>query len=182
MEYLAAKAGAERKPFEALLWSLRGEYDRGNMNAREYYQIVLTGLGISMDDKNLDELIKMDYDNWKNINPLTTALMEDVKKAGYILGILSNIPPDFLEWAKDNVPVFSLPQLKVFSCELGLIKPEEAIYRKLLSLAGVKAEELVFFDDRSENIKGAEDCGIKAFIWKDPEAARRELSSLGVRL
>ena len=182
IDQLAERVGVSRQVFEPLLWSLRGEYDRGVITAKEYYRNVLSQLKVVMDDKNLDEMITMDYESWKNINPGTVALMEDVKKAGYILGILSNMPHDFLAWARENIPVFSLPHIGIFSCEEKCIKPEEAIFRKLLSMADVKAEELVFFDDNAENVKSAGNLGIKAFIWESPENARRELLSLGVRL
>jgi len=182
IDQLAERVGVSRQVFEPLLWSLRGEYDRGVITAKEYYRNVLSQLKVVMDDKNLDEMITMDYESWKNINPGTVALMEDVKKAGYILGILSNMPHDFLAWARENIPVFSLPHIGIFSCEEKCIKPEEAIFRKLLSMADVKAEELVFFDDNTENVKSAGNLGIKAFIWESPENARRELLSLGVRL
>jgi len=179
---IARRAGVEREKFEPLLWSSRSEYDRGLVSVREYYKKVLLHLGVSLDDGSIDELTVMDLESWKNINPGTVALMEEVKQRGYILGILSNMPHDFLSWARENVPVFSLPHISIFSCELGLVKPEEAIYRKLLSLAGVKSEELVFFDDKTENVISARAVGIKAFIWSNPDQARRELSSLGVTL
>jgi len=182
LDKIAAKANVDRKQFEHVLWSLRGQYDRGVISAREYYREVLVNLDASVDDKTMDEMIEMDYNSWKFINSGTVALMENVKKAGYILGILSNMPHDFLAWARINIPVFSLPQIAVFSCEVNLIKPEEAIYRRLLSLAGVKADELVFFDDIPENVNSARKLGIKAFLWKDPGNARQELLSLGVNL
>ena len=182
LEQIAAKANVDRKQFEHVLWSLRGEYDRGVITARDYYKKVLADLDASVDEKTMDEMIEMDYNSWKFINSETVTLMEDVKKAGYILGILSNMPHDFLAWARINIPVFSLPQIGVFSCEVKLIKPEKAIYLKLLSLAGVDSEELVFFDDMPENVNSAKNLGIKAFLWKDPENARQELLSLGVNL
>ena len=182
IDRIAERIGTERKKFEPLLWALRGEYDRGTMSAREYYRKVLSGLNASMDDDGVDEIIQMDLESWKNINYETVALMEDIKKAGYILGILSNMPHDFLSWARENLPVFSLPQISLFSCELSLIKPEEAIYRKLLSLSGVESGELVFFDDNNENINSARAIGIKGYVWKNSETARRELISLGVKL
>ena len=181
LDRLAERMGVERKKFEPLLWSLRNEYDRGVITVREYYKEILSRLGVSMDDKSIDEMIGMDLDSWKNINPGTVSLMEDVKKAGYVLAILSNMPHDFLAWARKNVPVFSLPQVSLFSCEANLIKPEEAIYRKLLSLLDLEAEELVFFDDNAENIRSAGALGIQAFLWENPERARRELLSLGVK-
>jgi len=134
LDGLAQRIGVEREQLEPVLWSLRDGYDRGTHNAKEYYNEVISRLNVSMDDKSIDELIVMDLDSWKNINEKTVTLMEDIKKAGYVLGILSNMPHDFLAWAREHIPVFSLPHLSLFSCELGLIKPEEAIYRKLLSL------------------------------------------------
>ena len=182
IDRLAKRAGVERERFEPFLWSLRGEYDRGTITARTYYGQILSCLGVSVDEKGIDEMIEIDLSSWKKINQDTVALMEDVKKAGYILGILSNMPGNFLAWARENIPVFSLPDVSLFSCEHNLIKPEEAIYRKLLSLIGLESSSVVFFDDNIENVRSARTLGIEAFLWESPENARRELSSLGVRL
>ena len=179
---LAKLAGVERKTFEKPFWALRGKYDRGTITVEEYFKEILSGLNVSPDDKSVSEMIRIDSESWKILNPETVALMEEIKKAGYLLGILSNMPHDFLEWARKNFSVFSLPDIGLFSCEVNLIKPEEAIYRKLLSLFGVEGGELVFFDDNADNIKGAAALGIKALLWESPEIARQELLSLGVRL
>ena len=182
MDELAGLAGVERNKFESTLWSLRSEFDRGTISAKEYYKIVLSSLAVSMDDKGIEEMIEIDVKSWKNINTETVALMEEIKAAGYLVGILSNMPHDFLAWARKNVPVFSLPHVGIYSCDVNLIKPEEVIYRKLVSMLNVEAVELVFFDDKVENVKGAEAIGIKAILWKNPKEARRELISLGVKL
>jgi putative hydrolase of the HAD superfamily len=139
-------------------------------------------LGVFLDDEKIDEIEEIDSASWKNINAETVSLMEEIKKAGYLLGILSNMPFNFLAWARENLPVFSLPHAGIYSCEENLIKPEEGIYRKLLSALGVEAGELVFFDDKIENIKGAAALGIKAVLWEGPESARQKLLSLGIRL
>ena len=194
IDRLAEIIGVSREKFEPLLWSLRVEYDRGVITAKEYYNNILSSLNIRLDEKIIDEIIRMDLESWKNINPGTEKLMEDVKKAGYILGILSNMPHDFLAWARKNIPVFSLPHLGLFSCEVNLVKPDKAIYLKLLSqlsetvvsaeatVSEIKGEELVFFDDNPENVRSAKALGINAFVWESPENARRELLSLGVKL
>ena len=182
LDRLAQRIGADREKFESLVWTLREELDRGTVTAREYYKKILSRLGVSMDDRSIDELVEMDFDSWKNINAGTVSLMEDVKKAGYVLGILSNMPHEFLAWARKNVPVFSLPHVSLFSCEVSLVKPEEAIYTRLLSLLGLEGGEVVFFDDIANNIKSARTLGIEAFLWENPESARRVLSSLRVKL
>jgi putative hydrolase of the HAD superfamily len=182
MDVLAGRVGVERDRFVSALWSLRGNYDRGTISAKEYFKTVLSSLAVFMDEKSIEEIIEIDTNSWKNINTETEALMKEIKAAGYLVGILSNVPSDFLAWARKNLPVFSLPHIGLYSCDVNLVKPEEAIYRKLLSMSGVEADELVFFDDKAENIKGAEAIGIKAILWENSKEARRELLSLGVKL
>ncbi|MCL2602679.1 MAG: HAD family phosphatase [Treponema sp.] len=182
IDRLARRAGAAREKFEPLLWSLRDEYDRGTITSKEYYRNILSKLDLTLDDAGIDELIAIDLDSWKNINGGTVSLMEDIKRAGYVLGILSNMPCDFLVWARLNIPVFALSDTSLFSCDVKLIKPEEAIYRKLLSMLGLEGAEVVFFDDKLENIRGAQAVGIQAFLWEGPETARRVLLEVEVRL
>jgi putative hydrolase of the HAD superfamily len=182
VDRMAEIVGVERGKFESVLWALRDEYDRGTVDARGYYRQVLAELSVDIDMDRIDEIIETDFNSWKNINDETTAFMEELKKAGYTVGILSNMPHDFLAWARKTLSVFSLPQVGLFSCEVNLVKPEEAIYQKLLSMLGVKGEEVVFFDDKIENVKSAGALGINALLWKDAENARRELISLGVAL
>jgi len=182
MDELSGLVGVERDRFESALWSLRGDYDRGIISAKEYFKTVLSSLTVFVDEKTIEDIIEIDTNSWKKINTETEALMKELKAAGYLVGILSNMPHDFLDWAKINIPVFSLPHAGLFSCEVNLIKPEEAIYRKLLSMLGLEADELVFFDDKAENIAGAKAVGMKAILWKNAENARYELISLGVKL
>ena len=161
VDTLAKKAGVNKEKFEPLLWSLRPDFDRGIISSKEYYHNISSCLGITLDEDIIDEMIEIDLSSWKNINAKTVTLMEDIKKAGYILGILSNMPHEFLAWARKNIPVFSLPQVSLFSCEVNLIKPEEAIYQKLLDLLGIDGQQplsfgqLVFFDDNADNIESA---------------------------
>ena len=182
MEEIVRRIGVESEEFKSVLWTLRGDYDRGIISARDYFKKVLSHFDVYLNDKSIDELVELDSMSWKNVNPETVLLMEEIKKAGYLLGILSNMPQNFLSWARENISAFSLPHVSVFSCEVKLIKPEEAIYRKLLSLLSVEAEELVFFDDKINNIEGARVLGIEAVLWEGPENARRELLSLGAKL
>ena len=182
VERLAKLAGAEKDKFESVLWGLRDEFDRGTFTAKEYYKDVLSRLGVDSDEKKIETLIENDFLSWRNIDNGTVTLMEDIKKAGYTLGILSNMPHEFLAMARKDIPVFSIPDVNLFSCEVNLIKPEKAIYEKLLSMLKMESHEVVFFDDKEVNIKSAREMGIEAFLWKDSEHARGALSSLGVSL
>jgi putative hydrolase of the HAD superfamily len=182
MDELAALGGVRREDMEPLLWELRKEYDRGTVSAAEYYRGLLSRLGAEVDDGTIEKMTGIDLLSWKRINPGTVKLMEDVKGRQLKLGILSNMPFDFLAWARKTLPVFSLPDVGIFSCEASSIKPEEGIYRKLFAALPCGPQEMVFFDDTPVNVEKARELKMKAFLWKDPETAREELARLEVRL
>ena len=165
---------------------LRGEYDRGTFSCEEYYQMVLKFAGVSSESlwpARIMQMAALDEKAWSHINPDTVRLMEDVKKAGYTLGILSNMAQQFLSRIRaDYQSVFSLPDVSIFSCELRLIKPEKAIYEALLDRLQCDASDVVFFDDAPLNVEKAHDLGIKAYVWQTAEAARATLLELGVRV
>lgn len=182
MEKLAAIAGLEVSVMDDLVWKHRGDYDRGAFLGKEYYRSILQRVGVTLDDPKLEQLVQIDLNSWTRINPETVALMEGLKKAGYKLGILSNMPHDFLVLARASIPVFTLPDVGVFSCEVGSIKPEEAIYQVLLHRLSCRPEEAMFFDDIPINVDKAETLGIRAFVWQNPETARKELQQAGISL
>jgi putative hydrolase of the HAD superfamily len=101
--------------------------------------------------------------------------MRDIKTAGLRLGILSNIPRDF---PRDRVAVFAEADIAVFSCDYGMIKPEAGIYEKLRDKAGCLYEDIVFFDDKADNVTKARELGIQAFLWEGTETARRLVSGI----
>jgi putative hydrolase of the HAD superfamily len=178
---LAVLAGIDVVAMDSLLWPHRGDYDRGVLSGAEYYRTLLAAGGIQLDKKILEKMVTIDLKSWAKINPDTVDLMQAIKAVpGLKLGILSNMPHEFLALARGRIPVFDLPHVGIFSCEVGYIKPEEPIYRILLSRLGCEPAELVFFDDMPINIDMARSLGIQGFLWKDAEAARAELNRLKV--
>jgi putative hydrolase of the HAD superfamily len=159
----------------------RSGYDRGDYAAtKDYYRFILARAGVFPGEDAVERAGAVEMDGWKRLNPGTMRLMRDIKAAGLTLGILSNMPGDFLVWARGNVPVFGEADAAVFSCEERLIKPEAAIYAKLRERVGRDFDEIVFFDDLPENIAAARESGIHGFVWEGPEAARETLRGLGV--
>ena len=50
----------------------------------------------------------------------------------------------------------------VVSYAIHAVKPDYAIYRHIRDKYGLKAEESILFDDKEENVRAAEELGIKA--------------------
>ena len=179
---IASLAGTSWDVIDPIYRKYRSEYDRGMYGVSDYYRKIIGELKLKAGEDAAGKMGELDLGSWKNINAGTVRLMEDVKKSGRILGILSNMPFDFLKTARVEIPVFSFPDCGIFSCEAGYIKPEKEIYLELLSRLNCRGEEVVFFDDVPENVDAAREQGIEARLWENCEKARADLSALGVIL
>ncbi|MBN8216468.1 MAG: HAD-IA family hydrolase [Spirochaetes bacterium] len=70
------------------------------------------------------------------------------------------------------------PEARFYSHELGLRKPEEAIFREVLRRLGAPAEKVRFFDDSPANVASASRLGIDAVLIPSPAAILGELQRL----
>lgn len=60
--------------------------------------------------------------------------------------------------------LFSLFHQVYYSFEMGLVKPDPAIYLRVLNEQGFQPEEVLFFDDNVANINSAKNIGIQSYL------------------
>ena len=95
------------------------------------------------------------------------------------LGFLVNTPPKLLEFLKQEIPL-SLFDEVVFSCEIGLMKPDQRIFKVMTKKLGVKMEECLFIDDSRKNIIAAKKLGMQTIRFKDYKILKRKLKLKGI--
>ncbi|MDD5431694.1 MAG: HAD family phosphatase [Candidatus Omnitrophica bacterium] len=100
----------------------------------------------------------------------------------YLVALLSNINVLHYEYLKSKFPVFNVFHNVFTSCELGFVKPDEEIYRKVIKELGVGAEDIFYTDDRIELIESAKKIGLRSFVFKDVFQLRADLESQGVSI
>jgi HAD superfamily hydrolase (TIGR01509 family) len=102
--------------------------------------------------------------DYKPIAP-THALIHDIKH-DYKIGLLSNIYkgmlPQLLE--KELIPNIEYQSI-VFSCDVGMMKPEPEIYLLAQKQINVNPEEILFIDDKQENLDAAASLGWRTFLF-----------------
>jgi putative hydrolase of the HAD superfamily len=76
--------------------------------------------------------------------------------------------------------VDTISELVIDSSEVGIRKPDPAIYRLALErLGGIEPERSVFLDDAPGNVRAAEDLGMHAIlVGDDPAPALAELEEV----
>lgn len=88
---------------------------------------------------------------------------------------------DVKEWIEYRINKFNLKkyfEMILSSSEIGLAKPDPKIYNYLFQKTDLNAKDIIFVDDRIENVNAAESLGIKSFhftnakefkIWLEKE-------------
>jgi len=112
----------------------------------------------------------------------TFEMMLELKEKGYGVYGLSNFVKEKFEVTAN---IYDFPKHFdgiIVSGHVKQIKPQEDIYKTLLSKYGLKARECVFLDDRADNIETAHKLGFKTILFTNCAAARKDLKRLGVDL
>ena len=178
---LAGAAGCPVGEFCEGYWAHRLDYDRGELDCSTYWQKVAAGAGRSFTAAQIAELTRLDIASWLHLQPGTVTLIKDLAAAGYRLALLSNAPAEVADVVA-ALPVAAHFELCTFSCYLRTVKPEPEIYQAVLSRRGAGPGEVVFLDDRPQNVAAAEALGIRGVHFTGPDKARAALCLRGVHV
>jgi putative hydrolase of the HAD superfamily len=157
---------------------LRGPYDRGMIEAREYWRTMAQCAGVLLSETQYAALAAIDLEMWSGYNESMLALAAELRDAGVKTGILSNMLADMLEKLRAEVNWLPLFDVQVYSCDLGLAKPDEAIYARLIEELGVAPSRTLFVDDIGANVEGARRAGLQAVLFESEPQLRDYLADL----
>ncbi|MBM7831193.1 putative hydrolase of the HAD superfamily [Agromyces cerinus] len=161
-----AGATADAAPFWASYWAHRLGLDRGTTSITEYWQAVAADLGTEWTPIDVHELWALDHRGWLSVDPGTLGVLHALAAGGTRLALLSNAGADFSGWLRHGsfAPLFE----RVFvSGELGLVKPDAAIYEHVIDELGIAASDFVFIDNKAENVEGAKAVGGDGHVFTD---------------
>jgi putative hydrolase of the HAD superfamily len=160
---VAQKLGVAVDDLAVPYWAQRRAYDLGG-DDRGYWESVLTGVARPHDAGLVDELSRLDAAGWATLPASGQALLDELVDVR--LGLLSNAPAA-LAAAVRAAPWSRAFDVMVFSAEARLAKPDPRIYAHADAMLGVASNQVVFFDDREENVSGATTHGWDAHLWVD---------------
>jgi putative hydrolase of the HAD superfamily len=140
----------------------RDAYDRGELSFRDYWGAILRGLATPGDDGKSQRLFELDTAAWTRIRTEVVEWAAELRGAGIRTGILSNMPTDVLAVIRGRLAWLEEFSPTVYSCCLGLIKPDPAIYHVLIEELALAPESILFLDDRQENVEAARAQGLAA--------------------
>jgi putative hydrolase of the HAD superfamily len=166
--------------FEPLYWADRHAYDEGKLTGIAFWQKLILDAGLTLPTGADEELNEWDARLWTTQNLAMLAWQEKLQARGLLTAILSNMGDSVLasiERTFDWLPRFNV---LVWSYQLGMAKPDPAIYRHVLTELGALPEETLFLDDKLVNIEAAQALGMNAIQFSTVEQLRADLIAAGL--
>jgi putative hydrolase of the HAD superfamily len=174
---LLGTASQRGDAFWPVYWAHRDALDKGELRVIEYWRAVAADLGTTWDLPTIQRLWAIDFRSWISVEPGTVTLLQELSDGGTRLALLSNAGFDFGD-AFRNAPFSTLFEKVFVSAELGLLKPDAAIYRHVVDELGIEPEQLVFIDNKAVNVEGATALGATGHVFTDVHHLRLFLESL----
>jgi putative hydrolase of the HAD superfamily len=160
-------------------WRYRNDYDLGILTGTRFWHSVADDLGHPLTDGDLAQLLEADVDLWTQPNQPLIDWAGALQSAGTLTGILSNMGDAMEAGIADRLPWVANFPTRIFSHRLGVAKPDQRIYRHAIAAVGIPSHEMLFLDDRIENVEAARAIGINSIQYPNHQDFLREFSAGG---
>jgi putative hydrolase of the HAD superfamily len=174
---MAEVFGVAPERFRPLYEKNRRAYDRGDLEAEEYWAAFAADAGTKLTPAQVNKLRAWDTEMWSKLNPVMLEWLSALQEAGIRTAILSNMQSDMVNHVRRSFPWVEKFHHVVFSHEVRLAKPEPEIYQHCLRGLGTAPHETLFIDDRKTNINAAQALGIQTIHLKSVAQLRGELEA-----
>ncbi|MCX5380135.1 HAD family phosphatase [Streptomyces sp. NBC_00091] len=175
-ERLVETAQAPAAPFWEAYWALRPPYDSGELTGPGYWRLVGEALGTRFGERETAALVEADIASWSAVDGEMVALIGELAASGRRIALLSNIPEELAVHYERHQPWLSHFRVRGLSCRIGLAKPAPGAYEWCLRALGAAPGEVLFVDDRQENVDAARALGIRGHLFTSPAALREALA------
>lgn len=158
--------------FKTKIWA---DLDRGTISYNDACRIWLNN------NPDLKGELMLLLENWhKYLTPIeeNISFLYRLKSKGKNLYVLSNFHEHAFNYIRTRYSFFELFDGMVISYQVKLLKPEKEIYNLLIENYNLIPEQTIFIDDSLENVKAAEEVGIKGILYLNSEELYKQLDGL----
>jgi FMN phosphatase YigB (HAD superfamily) len=148
------------------------QYESGQLNRRDFFGKMQRLAGFQGD---IEEFSIYFGDIFQPISQMIE-LHSTLRQQKIPTYILSNVSDIAVNHIRQNFPFFKNFDGYIFSYEVGAMKPDVKIYEAMEKLCGRNGAEIIYIDDRLENIEAGNARGWRAILHDTPEKTRAALN------
>jgi HAD superfamily hydrolase (TIGR01509 family) len=170
---IAARSAKSPQDLHAFLGGspLLLQYETGTVSRQEFFDAIRADIGFKGD---LAEFGSYFADIFSEMAGMIE-LQADLRKQGFKTYIFSNTNDLATEHITKNFPFFKNFDGYIYSYEVGSMKPQPKIYEAMEAMCGAAGGDLIYFDDRLENIEAGKVRGWKAILHETAQKSRGEM-------
>jgi 2-haloacid dehalogenase len=110
----------------------------------------------------------------------SVAILEELQSAGYELHALTNWSAETFPHARERFAFLEWFDSILVSADVGLIKPDPAIFDLLLERIGRTPADCIYIDDNPKNVASAAALGFDAIAFRSAAQLRADLEDRGL--
>ena len=151
-------------------------YETGLVTRREFFEEVRQATGFRGGFEQFNSFFADIFSEM----PAMTALHAELRKKGIRTYIFSNTNDLAIEHIRNAFPFFANFDGYILSYEIGAMKPTVKIYESLEEMSGKRGVEVLYLDDRQENIDAGAARGWQTILQTEPATSRATIEKLGL--
>lgn len=173
--------GLSEAAFNSAYWAPRHDYDRGFYTGIEYWRETGRHAGLDLREQQIADLIDSDNAMWTQVNQPMVDWAQRLQAGRTPTGILSNLGDALTEGVLARQAWLSGFDHLVWSHSLKLAKPDPEIYRIAAQGFGYEPANILFIDDRENNVAAGVVAGMQAILYAAQTAFEDEVQRRGLQ-
>jgi putative hydrolase of the HAD superfamily len=158
-------------------FSLNHLFNTQDKSYEDVFALVISKFNPSKEAR--DYVLKLTKENHSkyHLNNELIDIIKDLKNKDYKIALLSNNSIKIKnELTEDGI--FDIFDVIIISAEVGYQKPQPEIFNILFKKLELKSDEVIFIDDTSKSLEGADKIGYIPILYKDNETFKSELFNI----
>jgi putative hydrolase of the HAD superfamily len=151
-------------------------YETGLITSHEFYEEVRAATGYLGD---LEEFASLFADIFTPIEPMVR-LHSELRARGFATYVFSNTNELAIRFIRKHFPFFHNFDGYILSYEHRSMKPDSGIYEALEAQSGDRGPQILYVDDRPENIAAGAARGWQVILQENPAKTREAIQKLGL--
>jgi FMN phosphatase YigB (HAD superfamily) len=144
------------------------DYESGRLSTPEFFERIRAVCGFP---GKFEEFADIFGDIFTEIPPMVS-LQRQLRAAGFNTYIFSNTNELAVRWITGHFPFFGHFDGYIYSFEHKAQKPESKLYEVVEATSGRRGADLIYIDDRPENIAAGQTRGWRVILHETPQKTR----------